>query len=274
MSAGVPRQISRRTSSIKGSDAGKQREPLPGWTSTQYMDLSIVIPCYNEAANLPRLFEVVSRSVPSNLAMEVVFVDNGSTDASARVFAELLPRYSFARSVTVPLNKGYGYGILTGLRSTTGRVVGWTHADLQTDPTDVVGGYRAFQNQLSAGRTVLKGRRVERPLVDRLFTRGMSIIASLALGARFYDINAQPKLFPRALLDEMGEAPNDFSLDLYLLWLARCHGYNLVEYPVVFGKRIMGEAKGGGSLRLKWKLTRRTLTFIRVLRRNIRSSGR
>lgn len=235
------------------------------------MDLSIVIPCYDEAANLPRLFEAVSRSIPSNLAMEVVFVDNGSTDASARVFVELLPRYSFARGVTVPVNKGYGHGILAGLHSTAGRVVGWMHADLQTDPADVVEGYRAFQDQLLEGRTVLKGRRVGRPLVDRMFTSGMSLIASLALGARFSDINAQPKLFPRALLNEMRTAPDDFSLDLYLLWLARRNGYDVAEHPVVFGKRLMGEAKGGGSLRLKWRLTRRTLAFIRVLRRNARS---
>ena len=81
---------------------------------------------------------------------------------------------------------------------------------------------------------------------------------------RFSDVNAQPKLFPRALLDEMGVAPGDFSLDLDPLWLARRQGYAIVEHPVVFGIRAHGEAKGGGSLRLKWELTRRTFAFIRT----------
>lgn len=238
------------------------------------IDLSVVIPCYNESGNLPRLLEAVARSVPADISMEVIFVDNGSTDDSARIFAEMLPRYPFALGVRVPINKGYGHGILTGLRSATGRVVGWTHADLQTDPVDAVNGYRAFRNLLLEGRTVLKGRRVGRPLIDRLFTGGMSVIASLALAGRFSDVNAQPKLFPRALLDDLDAAPGDFSLDLYLLWLAGRKGYAVVEHPVNFGARSHGEAKGGGSLRLKWKFTCRTLAFIRGLRRQIRAEGR
>ncbi len=238
------------------------------------IDLSVVIPCYNESGNLPALLDAVSRAVPADIVMEVIFVDNGSTDESARVFADLLPRYPFAAGVRVPVNQGYGHGILTGLRRAGGRVVGWTHADLQTDPRDVVDGYRAFQGRLLEGRTVLKGRRTGRPLFDRLFTGGMSLIASLALSGRFSDVNAQPKLFPRALLDDMGTAPDDFSLDLYLLWLAGRKGYTVVEHPVLFGTRAHGEAKGGGSLRVKWKLTRRTFAFLGALRRQIRSEAR
>lgn len=237
------------------------------------IDLSVVIPCYNESANLPRLVEAVARAIPADVSMEVIFVDNGSTDDSARVLAELLPRHPFAVGVSLAVNEGYGHGILTGLRSAAGRTVGWTHADLQTDPRDVVDGYRAFRAQLLEGRTVLKGRRVGRPLVDRVFTGGMSAIASLALSGRFSDVNAQPKLFPRAWLDDMGAAPTDFSLDLYLLWLAGRKGYAVVEHPVAFGTRTHGEAKGGGSLRTKWKLTRRTLAFIRTLRRQIRAEA-
>jgi glycosyltransferase involved in cell wall biosynthesis len=237
------------------------------------IDLSVVVPCYNESANLPRLVASVSRAVPPDISMEVIFVDNGSTDDSARVLAELLPRHTFAVGVRVPVNAGYGHGILTGLRRATGRIVGWTHADLQTDPRDVVDGYRAFRTPLLEGRTVLKGRRVGRPVVDRVFTGGMSAIASLALSSRFSDVNAQPKLFPRALLDDMGAAPADFSLDLYLLWLAGRMGYAVVEHPVAFGTRTHGEAKGGGSLRTKWRLTRRTLAFIRTLRRQIRAEA-
>lgn len=238
------------------------------------IDLSVVIPCYNESANLPGLLDAVARAVPADIVMEVIFVDNGSTDGSARVFADLLPRHPFAVGVRVPTNQGYGHGILTGLRTARGCVVGWTHADLQADPRDVLDGYRAFRTRLLEGRTVLKGRRVGRPLFDRLFTGGMSLIASMALSGRFSDVNAQPKLFPRALLDDMGAAPGDFSLDLYLLWLAGRKGYAIVEHPVLFGRRAHGEAKGGGSLRLKWKLTRRTFAFIRTLRQQIRLEAR
>jgi glycosyltransferase involved in cell wall biosynthesis len=237
-------------------------------------DLSLVIPCYNESANLSRLVDTVARSIPDDFSMEVIFVDNGSTDGSARIVADLLARHSFAVAVSVPVNKGYGFGLMAGLKRATGSVVGWTHADLQTDPADVVNGYRAFGTQLRDGRVVLKGRRGGRPLVDRVFTAGMSLVASLALGGRFSDVNGQPKLFSRRLLEEMDAAPSDFSFDLYLLWLAGQNGYAIVDYPVTYGQRTGGEAKGGGSLRLKWKMMRRTVTFIRDLRHQIRSETR
>jgi glycosyltransferase involved in cell wall biosynthesis len=236
-------------------------------------DLSFVVPCYNEAANLPKLFEKLIHGLPADLTVEVILVDNGSTDDTARVLRELLPRCASARSVRVPVNKGYGYGILAGLRETRADVIGWTHADLQTDPADVVDGFRQLRARPDWQRLVLKGRRVGRPLFDRLFTHGMSAVASAALGIRVSDVNAQPKLFPRALLGAMGEAPHDFSLDLYLLWLAHTTGHLVIEHPVEFGKRVHGEAKGGASLRGKWRLTRRTLQFILKLRRRIRAAS-
>jgi glycosyltransferase involved in cell wall biosynthesis len=235
-------------------------------------DLSFVVPCYNEAANLPGFFDRLIDALPADLTVDVVLVDNGSTDDTPRVLRELLPRCPSARSVRVPVNQGYGYGILAGLRETHADVIGWTHADLQTDPADVVNGFRRLKTRPDWQRLVLKGRRVGRPLFDRLFTQGMAAVASAALGFRVSDVNAQPKLFPRALLDAMAEAPHDFSLDLYLLWLAHTTGHLVIEHPVEFGKRLHGEAKGGASLRGKWRLTRRTLTFIAELRRRIRAA--
>lgn len=234
-------------------------------------DLSIVVPCYNEEANLPDLFERFSALAAPDVSVEVIFVDNGSTDGTARVLSNLLPRFPFARSVTVPVNQGYGWGILCGLRAAQGDVVAWTHADLQTDPRDVVTCYRTFRRDLAAGRLVVKGRRVGRPLLDRLFTAGMSVVASAALGARFSDINGQPKVFARTLLDKLRDAPRDFSLDLYLLWRARREGWTIAEHPVRFGERTRGQAKGGGTLRLKWRLTRRTVAFIFELRGRLRN---
>lgn len=64
------------------------------------MKLSIVVPCYNEEENIPLLLERFDEVVQGK-DMEVILVDNGSTDDSARVLEELLPRYAFARTVTV-----------------------------------------------------------------------------------------------------------------------------------------------------------------------------
>ena len=74
------------------------------------MRLSLVIPCYNEAANLPLLLKRCKHfaAMPE---VEVIVVDNGSTDDSQRVLAQLLPLYPGCSSVRVEKNQGYGHGI-------------------------------------------------------------------------------------------------------------------------------------------------------------------
>ena len=72
-------------------------------------------------------------------------VNNGSTDDSAKVLDELVPQYSFVKTVFVPINQRYGYGILQGLKEADGDYVGWIHADMQTDPADIIKAWKIIK---------------------------------------------------------------------------------------------------------------------------------
>lgn len=235
------------------------------------MDLSVVVPCYNEAANLPRLIGRFREVLGDSRGIEVVLVNNGSRDNSAEILtAELAkPENAFARLVHVPVNKGYGFGIVSGLRAARGRFLGWTHADLQTDPADIVRGFDELVRQPDQDECILRGRRIGRNWFDAAFTGGMTLLASSALGVWLSDINAQPKIFPRGFFETLDNLPDDFSLDLYVLYCAKKAGLREVQLPVHFGKRLAGEAKGGASLFGKYKLTKRTVAFIFELRRRL-----
>ena len=93
------------------------------------MKFSLIIPCYNEAANLSLLLDRCGK-ITDRSDIEVILVDNGSTDNSSEVLLNLLPRYAGCRTVRVEKNQGYGFGIFTGLRAATGDILGWTHADI------------------------------------------------------------------------------------------------------------------------------------------------
>jgi glycosyltransferase involved in cell wall biosynthesis len=237
--------------------------------------LSIVLPCYNEARNLAHILARFAE-VRANRAVELVLVNNGSTDDSAEVLARELADKAQPEVyvVTVPVNRGYGHGILTGLRAAHGEFLAWTHADLQTDLLDVIVGLDRLEASAAPRSTLLRGRRLGRAPFDAFFTWGMGVIATLALGVRLHDVNAQPKLFHRSLLERMQRAPDDFSLDLYVLFLARQLGWSELEHPVNFGCRRHGEAKGGGTLCGKIKLIRRTLRYVLELRSDIRAGHR
>lgn len=101
------------------------------------MKLSIVVPCYDEADNIPLILHRFSEVIRRN-DIEVVLVDNGSTDDSPQIIKELLPNYPFARTIRVEINQGYGFGIVQGLKACKGDFIGWTHADMQTDPADLL----------------------------------------------------------------------------------------------------------------------------------------
>lgn len=222
------------------------------------MKFSLIIPCYNEAANLPLLLgRCAAVAVPGQI--EVILVDNGSTDDSARVLSEALPRHPGCRSVRVERNQGYGYGILQGLKAGAGRILGWTHADMQTDPVDAVRGLEFFGE---AGDDVfVKGRRYGRPISDVVFTMGMSAFETVLLRTPLNDINAQPTMFSRRFFESWVEPPHDFSLDLYAYYMARKAGLEVHRFPVRFGDRAHGVSHWNVNWKAKWKFIRRTVDY-------------
>ena len=104
--------------------------------------LSIVIPCYNEASNISKLIDKLEK-IQSN-EIEIILVDNGSTDETAQLINNILVNRNFFKFITIPKNIGYGNGIMHGVKKAIGNVISWTHADLQTDPSDVINAYSYF----------------------------------------------------------------------------------------------------------------------------------
>lgn len=235
------------------------------------MNLSIVIPCFNESQNIPLIIARLSEVIQDRVDIEVILVNNGSTDNSAQVFEGELAQLNDERFrvVKVEENKGYGYGILAGLNEAKNEVLAWTHADMQTDPKDVITAYEKFC-EYSDPYVFVKGRRKNRELGPAFFTWMMQVIASAVLNVSLTDIGAQPKVFSSKFYNDFlkKNSPHDFSLDLYAQYWAMKKG-RIVEIPVYFTKRHFGEAKGGGSIKTRIKVSERTLSYIFRLKREI-----
>ena len=223
--------------------------------------LSLVIPCYNEAANLPLLVDRIHDAFPDDAGIEVVLVDNGSTDTSPEVLAGLTEASPIVRSVRVAVNQGYGFGILSGLEAARGEILGWTHADMQTDPADALTGLALFGQAADPTRLFVKGRRVGRPIADRIFTGGMSVFETALMGCLLTDINAQPTMFHRRFHETWQDPPHDFSLDLFAFYRARRAGLTVERFPVTFGERAHGASHWNVDFRAKLKFIKRTADY-------------
>jgi len=232
--------------------------------------LSVVLPCYNEAENLPLIFERFNEIFREGMPLEVLLVNNGSTDHSKQVFEAQLAKYDDSRFIVtnVPVNEGYGFGILSGLEKATGEILAWTHADMQTDFLDVFKAYDLYISH-NLPTILVKGSRKNRAIIPAFFTWGMGLIASWALKVHLNEIGAQPKLFSRLFYEKYikNQAPYNFSLDLFVQYQAQKYG-KIVAFPVYFGNRLHGEAKGGGSIKTRIKVTRRVLAYIFELKKH------
>ena len=223
--------------------------------------LSIVLPCYNEArgiAEILRRFEEAGRGHD----FELILVDNGSTDDTARVMTELLPSYPFARCVTITDNRGYGDGIVTGLKAARAEILAWSHADLQTDPADVFRALEMCRNAPDPTHVVIKGRRLGRRLSERFISRGMEAMSMLLLRRCLTEINAQPKVFHRGLMEHLTDPPVDFNLDVYVLYRAQSRGWTVRSIDVQFPPRQYGQSNWAGTWRSKIRTIARSMQFM------------
>ena len=230
------------------------------------MRFSLVIPCYNEAANLPQLLERC-KALAVTPDVEIVLVDNGSTDGTTEVLEKLLPKFLGCRSICVEKNQGYGFGIMSGLKEAKGEILGWTHADIQTDPQDTLLGLQLFEKH--GDDIFVKGRRYGRPFMDVVFTVGMSVFETFLLARPMWDINAQPTMFSRRFFESWTAPPDDFSLDLYAYYQAQSYGLKVHRFPVRFGERAHGVSNWNVNWAAKRKFIRRTVDFSLQLKKKI-----
>lgn len=214
-------------------------------------ELSIVLPCYNESRNIPIVVDRLSKFWPET-DFELVLVNNGSTDDTDRVLRIMKDKHDFVQVVNIDKNIGYGHGIMTGLKAARSDIVGYSHADIQTPPEDIVKGYRLFKKSESE-KIILKGLRINRRKEEQFLTKGLESVATLLLGYSMRDINGQPKLFHKKLLDYLSDPPLDFSFDAYVMYKGIQNGFEILTFPVDFGLRIHGESKWASSRLKKYR---------------------
>jgi glycosyltransferase involved in cell wall biosynthesis len=206
----------------------------------------LVIPCFNESENLSKL---ISQSVDgakregfSSSSFQLVIVENGSQDRSLE-HLESLKKTSLEdwfRVERLSINQGYGGGILFGLKSTSAVWIGFTHADLQTDPADA---FVALKKCLSLRKKVLtKGVRSNRSGIDWIISRAYEFTVGITWGLWVWDLNAQPKVFHRDLLSSISNAPKGISFDAFIILRAKQLGFSLETFKVKYSKRLAGKS--------------------------------
>lgn len=243
------------------------------------LKFELVLPCYNESKSLELLITRAREAALSAGLNEgefrLVMVENGSKDQSRAEFARLAENKELSpwfAMVPIDVNQGYGFGLSTGLKACTAPIIGWSHADQQCDPADAVKAYFEVAHAERAGQKILvKGVRSGRNWKDIFVSRVFELFARVLLGFTVSEINAQPKVFNRALMDKVVAPPNTFAFDLYVLYHAQKAGLEIKTIPVVFPPRVHGLSNWSSHFLSRYKTI---LGMIQYMWQLMRAEGR
>ena len=203
------------------------------------MKLSFVIPVLNEADSLKQLYHEIKTNLGTHEA-EIIFIDDGSTDSSFPIMAELAANDKSVKVIKFRRNFGKAAALQKGFELATGEVVFTMDADLQDDPIEIP----AFLAKLDEGFDLVSGWKKKRldPLHKRLPSKLFNSVTAHTFKLKLKDYNCGFKAYRKTLVKELslyGE------MHRYIPALAHSLGYKVGEIPVQHRARQYGKSKYG-----------------------------
>ncbi|MBO5086853.1 MAG: glycosyltransferase family 2 protein [Paludibacteraceae bacterium] len=208
------------------------------------MDISVIVPLYNEAESLPELYAWIQRVMNENkFTYEVIFVNDGSTDNSWKVIQDLKAKSENVRAIRFRRNYGKSPALFCGFERAEGEVVITMDADLQDSPDEIPELYRMIMED---GYDLVSGWKQKR--YDNTFTKNIpskiyNATARKVTGLKLHDMNCGLKAYRKEVIKNIevyGE------MHRYIPYLAKNAGYtNIGEKVVIHRKRQYGVSKFG-----------------------------
>jgi dolichol-phosphate mannosyltransferase len=220
--------------------------------------ISVVIPVYNEKLSLEPLFgEIVAMAERANLDLDLIFVDDGSTDGSWEVVTDLAHHHAWVRGIRLRRNFGKAAAFSAGFRAAHGDVILTMDADLQDDPAEVP----RFLATLAEGLDVVSGWKRKRldPWHRVIASRVFNWLVSRLTGVRLHDHNCGMKCYRAEVFREVrlyGE------LHRFIPVLAAARGFKVGEIAIHHRRRRFGRSKYGVRRLLKGFLDLLTVKFL------------
>ena len=224
------------------------------------MDISVVIPLYNEAESIGELLDWIARVMTANhYNYEVVMIDDGSTDASWATICALSEQHSMIKATRFRKNYGKSAALHCGFAKTSGKVVITMDADLQDSPDEIPELYRMITEE---GYDLVSGWKQKRydPLSKTLPTKLFNATARAVSGIKLHDFNCGLKAYRHEVIEQI-ELYND--MHRYIPILAKNAGFAFIGEKVVHHQaRKYGTTKYGFSRFINGYLDLITLWFL------------
>jgi glycosyltransferase involved in cell wall biosynthesis len=221
--------------------------------------ISIILPAYAEAANLPQLIHELENTFSTREDFEILIVNDENPDGSVQIINKLMEQYNNVKGIFSEKRLGKTKAIKIGLNRSKGDVVVVMDADLQYLSQDVPKLIKMLDKA-----DVVNGCRVNRKdsFLRIMESRIYNLLIRLLFRVNFKDNNSGLKVFKRKVMEEIISQPMD-GLHRYFLVLAVKKGYKVIEVPIQHRPRIRSASKFSSS---PFKLLRGFIDLIYVWR--------
>lgn len=208
------------------------------------MDISVVIPLYNEEESLGELYNWLARVMhENNFSYEIIFVDDGSTDNSWKKICELKKADDNIKAIRFRRNYGKSPALHSAFQRAMGDIVITMDADMQDSPDEIPALYRMIKDE---GYDMVSGWKKKRydPLSKTLPTKLFNATARKVSGIKLHDFNCGLKAYRNVVVKNI-EVYND--MHRYIPYLAKIAGFKKIgEKAVQHRARKYGKTKFGG----------------------------
>lgn len=208
------------------------------------MDLSIIIPLFNEAESLPPLYDWIKRVMDENkFSYEIIFINDGSTDDSWKVIGELKQKDDCVKAIRFRRNYGKSPALYCGFEKAMGDVVITMDADLQDSPDEIPELFRMIKEDGYDLVSGWKKKRYDNALTKNIPSKIYNATARRVTGIKLHDMNCGLKAYR---LDVVKHIEVYGEMHRYIPYLAKNAGFSKIgEKVVVHRKREFGKSKFG-----------------------------
>ena len=229
------------------------------------IDLSIVIPVYNEEESLELLYNsIINNLENTNLNFEIIFIDDGSSDKSWNVIKTISEKKTNLSSIKFRKNYGKSDALDAGFKASNGKYVLTMDADLQDDPNEI---YPLFKMINQDNYDLVSGWKKKRndPLSKTIPSKFFNLVTRIFSGIKLNDFNCGIKIYKKELVNSInlyGE------MHRYIPLIAKWNGYDKIGEKIVnHNKRKFGKTKFGMERYIRGFLDLISVSFVYKFRK-------